>query len=378
MVELPSWIIVVSGVQMHSNISLFQAFIKISCSFNDILFFSLERNRNNDYLNVGSSGGKHKTFIISMIHSHDTDWTSSKAPTCLPNKFLFFLLILKLYSEHFCKVLAQVVRGSCLNSSSIFWNPSLHSWSLQASWEFLRFSLDSFANGHSKNLLVNSVVELKIIKHLKLSFFEGSMGSVSFLPKEFTSSDEGSWMFEFPTNNVSPLIEFERQVTMTLNPVCVGRIHDCFTCWSNSDGFAEITASRFGHPGYFWCETFYMIFFNLQWFLWDKHREIGVFYTVSLNKLIKKDLNLFPNRVSPRAKDVATRNIVIIDKSWLDDDLLIPSWEIGPFFGFNTEQINFFIFFLLFFTTFFLLFFLLNFFSLLEKVQSFERNFIMG
>ena len=61
---------------------------------------------------------------------------------------------------------------------------------------------------------------------------------MALLPKEFSCSDERSWVLEFPSDDVSPLIELDRKVSVALNPVCIGRIHDGFTSRPDSNGFS--------------------------------------------------------------------------------------------------------------------------------------------
>lgn len=125
-VELPSRVVVISEVDLNANISLFQVFEELICSVVDAFFFSLERNGNNDDLNVGYSGRKHKTLVIAVVHHHNTDRPSGKPPTGLPDVFLLFLLVFEDYFEHFCKILAEVV-GSCgLDGSSVLRNPGLN------------------------------------------------------------------------------------------------------------------------------------------------------------------------------------------------------------------------------------------------------------
>jgi hypothetical protein len=61
------------------------------------------------------------------------------------------------------------------------------------------------------------------------------MSSMTFLPKEFSSSNEGSRVLEFPSDNVSPLIKAKGKISVRVNPFGVTRVHDGFTCGSDSD-----------------------------------------------------------------------------------------------------------------------------------------------
>ena len=262
MIEFPSWIVVVSQINLDSKVSLLQIFVKSIGSSIDLLLFSFEWDRHNNYLHICNSWRKHKTFIVSVIHCHDTDWSSGKTPRCLPYKFLFLFLILENNIKHFCEVLTQVVRGGSLYSSSIFRYPSLNSRCLISSWEFLRLSLYSFTHWNGEDFFVNSVIELQVVVHLSFSLLISSMSSVTFLPQKFTCSNEWSRVLELPSDDVSPLIEFKRKISMTLNPVCVGRIHNGLASGSNSDWFSKITWSWFSNPSNFRSKTLDMILFN--------------------------------------------------------------------------------------------------------------------
>jgi len=171
---------------------------------------------------------------------------------------------------------------------------------------------------------------------------------------------------------------------MTLDPISISRIHNSLTCGSNSDWFTEITVSGFSNPSNFWGKALNMILFDLKWLLWDKHWEIGIFNAICFDQFIEINLNFFPDGVSPWTKNVASRNIIVIDKPWFYNNFLIPSREVLTLFSFNSQKITFlFWFFLFLFLTFFLFLtsffiFLFNFFELLKQIKSFECNLIVG
>jgi hypothetical protein len=93
----------------------------------DELLFSLEWDWNDDGLDFGNSWGKDKTFVVAVLHHHDTDRSGGEAPTCLPNQFLFLLFVFEFNTKHLGEVLAQIVAGSSLNGTSILINPSFNS-----------------------------------------------------------------------------------------------------------------------------------------------------------------------------------------------------------------------------------------------------------
>jgi hypothetical protein len=66
------------------------------------------------------------------------------------------------------------------------------------------------------------------------------MGSMAFLPEEFSGSDEWSWMLELPSDDIGPLIEFEGEVSVALNPVGICWIHDGLTGWPDGNWFSKV------------------------------------------------------------------------------------------------------------------------------------------
>ena len=50
------------------------------------------------------------------------------------------------------------------------------------------------------------------------------MGRVTFLPQELAGAQKGRGVLEFPTHHVGPLIEFEGQITVRLNPIGIRRV----------------------------------------------------------------------------------------------------------------------------------------------------------
>lgn len=59
--------------------------------------------------------------------------------------------------------------------------------------------------------------------------------------------DEWCGISNHPSNNIAPLIKFQRQVTMPSYPLRVVGIHDSFTTWSNSKRNVHGRFTRFCH-----------------------------------------------------------------------------------------------------------------------------------
>ncbi len=83
-------------------------------------------------------------------------------------------------------------------------------------------------------------------------------------------------MFELPSNDVGPLVQSHGKISVRPDPVCISRVHDSFTGWSDGDGLMEICFSRFCDPGYFGCEAFHVGLLLLEGFFADKHGEVAI------------------------------------------------------------------------------------------------------
>ena len=88
------------------------------------------------------------------------------------------------------------------------------------------------------------------------------MGSVTFLPQELSGSDERCGVFKLPSDDVGPLVKFQGEITMALDPIGIGRIHDGLAGWSDCNGFGKITLARLSDPSYFRSESFNMVLLN--------------------------------------------------------------------------------------------------------------------
>lgn len=110
------------------------------------------------------------------------------------------------------------MRCGCLDSAARGWDESFEGSGIQSSCEFLLLRLDTWDNGDGEEVFVDLTVEVEDLSHLSVGFGFGEEGGVAFLPEELARAEEWLWVFEFPTNNAVPLVEFEWEVAMTSDP----------------------------------------------------------------------------------------------------------------------------------------------------------------
>lgn len=152
----------------------------------------------------------------------------------------FVLDVLEFYVEHFRKVLTEVVRSRCLDRASVYRDHCFYGCCVESAGEFLGFRFSALDHREAEEFFINSSVEIEDrLSHL-ISLLESSVRSVAFLPQELPSSNEGRGVLELPPNDISPLVEENGKVSVTLNPPSVGRVHDSFTGGPNGDRFGEV------------------------------------------------------------------------------------------------------------------------------------------
>ncbi len=66
------------------------------------------------------------------------------------------------------------------------------------------------------------------------------------------SPEEGSGVFELPADNIRPLIDFQGQVAVRLDPLREGGVHDSLTSGTEGNWLGHVGGTRFGHPGDLW------------------------------------------------------------------------------------------------------------------------------
>lgn len=161
-----------------------------------------------------------------------------------------------------------------------------------------------------------------------VSFLLVGVSGVTFLPEELSSTDERSRVLEFPSHDVGPLVNEHGQVSVRVDPLGIGGVHDSLGSRSDSDGFLHLTLTRLGDPSDFRGEAFNVLLFFVEGSFSDEHGEVSVLDTESLESRVHEALNLFPDEVRTGSEDVASRDIVVLNQVRLSDHLLVPLREV--------------------------------------------------
>lgn len=103
--------------------------------------------------------------------------------------------------------MSELMGGGSLDTSSVFWDDGFDGGGEVTSWELLTLTLDSLDDGDGEQLLVDSSVEIEDEVDLFGGLLLGGVDGMSLLPEELSRSDEWSWVFELPSDDVGPLID---------------------------------------------------------------------------------------------------------------------------------------------------------------------------
>ena len=328
MVELPARVVVVPVVNLGAHAERQQLTHNFLRLLNDLRSFFLAGDRHHDDLGRRHAWRQDEAFVVTVPHDHHSDAPGGQSPRVLPGELLLSLLVLEPNIEHLAEVLPQTVRGRALDSSSVGRDEALDGRRVVAAGELLELTLLAFDDRDRQEVFVDLGVEVEDLPDLDCGLLQGRVGGVAFLPEELAGPEEGGRVLELPPDDVAPLVELEGQVPVAPDPLGEGRVHDGLRGRPDGDGDLEVRGAGLGDPGDLWGEAFDVALLGAQGLLADEHREVGVFDPQPLDVSVELLLDLLPDRVGPRAQDVAARDVVVLDQVALGDDLRVPAAEV--------------------------------------------------
>ena len=113
-----------------------------------------------------------------------------------------------------------------------------------------------------------------------------------------------------------------------MNPFGIGRVHNGLTSGTDGDWFRHLTLSTLCDPSNFRRKAFDVTFFFIQCSLCHKHREIAILNANFFYTHVNKALDLLPDVVREGSKDIATRDVIILNHLRFCNDLRIPFREV--------------------------------------------------
>ena len=91
-------------------------------------------------------------------------------------------------------------------------------------------------------------------------------------------------------HNVVPLVQFDGQISVRLDPLGIGRVHDCLRGGPDGDGLGQLSFSGSGDPGHFRREICDVVFFLLQGGLGHEDGEVAVLHAQLLDLTVEEGL----------------------------------------------------------------------------------------
>ena len=76
-------------------------------------------------------------------------------------------------------------------------------------------------------------------------------------------------------------------------------------------------------------EPLHVVLFCLQLGRGHEHGEVTVLHANRFDLGVQIFSNCIPNRIRPRSQNVATGDVIELDHLTLEDDLLVPLWEVA-------------------------------------------------
>ena len=146
---------------------------------------------------------------------------------------------------------------------------------------------------------------------------------MTLLPKELRGSEEQT-SSHFPSNDVAPLIDEQRQIAIGLNPIPIGIPDDRFRRRTDDKRLFEFGSAGVSNDSHFRGKSFDVFGFFLQEAFRYEHREICVHMAGFLEHPIQRLLHLFPDGIAVGADDHATLNWRVIREFCCGNHIGIP------------------------------------------------------
>ena len=169
---------------------------------------------------------QYQTVVIGMRHDECAHQTGGYSPRSSPGIFQLIVFIDKLHIKCLPEVLPQEMRRAALQSFPVL-HHGFDGISVQSTGKTFRLALHALHYGHGHILFGKIGIHFQHQFGTFFGFFTRGMCRMSFLPQEFSSTQEQT-STHFPTENVRPLIAKNRQVTIRLNPVFISIPDNCF------------------------------------------------------------------------------------------------------------------------------------------------------
>ena len=274
-----------------------------------------------------------------MRHDDTADHPRRNAPTGGMRQALAAFAVLVLDAASLREIGAEIMAGARLQRLAV-----LHHGFDRPGFDRAREALvlRLFTGNHRQRevFVRKGAIDLEHGQRVALCLGFVGMRRMAFLPQEFAGAQEHAGA-HFPTHDIGPLVELERQVAPALHPARHGIADDRFRRRPDDQrlfqlGFGVGDQSAIlarDQPvmrdhRHFLGKAFDMFGLALEIRQRDEDREIGVFMARRLDPVVEQALHPFPDAEAPRADHHAAAHARFLGHFGSADDFLIPGGEI--------------------------------------------------
>ena len=261
---------------------------------------------------------ENEPIIVGVRHDDRADEARAHAPARRPAKLLRARARLKLDPARARKILAEKMRGAGLDRLPVldhrFDAERLHRAGKAFALGFLA------AENRDREMIAHELfVNVEHLLGFRARFGFGFVDGVALLPEELGRAQKNARP-HFPADHVGPLIDQNRQVAITLDPLRVARADDGFGGRPNDQWLGQRTGRHHFALGVylepavsddraFLGEALHVRRFALEITERNEEREIGVPVAGRLEHRVELPLHVFPNAITPRTNDHAAAHV---------------------------------------------------------------------
>ena len=270
-----------------------------------------------------------------MGHDEPAHQSRGRTPRCRETQCGLTFFVLKVDVEGPGKVLAEFVRGRHLQRLAVA-HHALTGHGVRRTRETLAGRLDTQVRRHRKHLLQEVVVHLEMDLHRVGRRVGGiGVGGVSFLPEELRGAQEEPGA-QFPPHDIRPLVEQQRQVAITLDPLGHEFANHRLGRGTHHDGLGEFFPPGVGHHRQFGTEALHVRGFLREITLGDEEREVRILRARPLDARIDLALHALPDGVAVGANHHRPAHGTIVGHLGLGHDVLVPLGKVFALGGQDT------------------------------------------
>ena len=193
--------------------------------------------------------------------------------------------------------------------------------------ELLSLGLLAVHHRHRQLVFGKVLVDSQHAQRLLLRLLGRLVRGVPFLPEELGGAEEQPGHL-FPSHDVGPLIDQDRQVSPRLDPLGVHRSDDRLRGRADGEPFLEDFVAALRHPRDLRREPFHVLRLAHQQALRDEEREVRVDVTGGLEAPVQPLLDQLPHRIAVGPDHHAPLDRGVVGQLGAADDVDVPAAEV--------------------------------------------------